>query len=1042
MPLYIKWLAILSSVFALVIPLGSGTSVEVRSPRSPQTAESDWPMLQHDVKHSGYTSITFVPPDYAGTLNVKWKVGLGERVEAEMQPIVVYGKVYIGVMNGKLHAIDEQTGEIAWTYQAQGGISHTPAAGEGKVFFGTEDHRVYAIDAETGLEAWTYKTDGPVVSSPIVYNQTVYIGSFDHRLYAIDTETGLPRWSYDAGDRVWTSPSLDIANNRLYFGSEQPKAHALDATTGALLWTHQLAGEGMRNTYPTFADNVVIFQTIKPGVSAYRMMEAFPEYIDDPTTLQQYADYYTLYPERRSLFYLNATTGEDMWHGASTSYVPVVIPYWGMLNPVVDTQGYAWIPINSGGSTRNIDLYKVDLSSGDYIKAADRQEFFDRRDETGRFTFANGVYFSTVLSAVGKYDPQSNQETKIFGPYPGSNPFECNNVDPMPVECPYVDRIGGTTGFGGMHRPSALVIANGTGFFSTHGWLYALTPDAVSATKSVDPGKDFTAGPPKKEITYNDLVTELNNRVEQIIAYGHLEPFPYMWNWGESSTKLPPSLWQEGEMVRSLAYTMPYLTQANQDALKQHLKNEVQQYLLDSSQYNYQHQCQLSDSYEVVNCNLWEDECSDDLKSCWYENNENTIAERVYAFYTYAKHTGDWQLIEDNWGFIVARYNYGWVVGGNLWDENLGHAVTRQWLSGVNLDLQTQAASFYAMKEMASHIGDNSLATEAEDRYNQVIQARVYYGNEFIPALYDNGVLTPTTPEEVGNQKIVYPPEGIINRETDVRQVGWRNSERVELRVSGVSPGTIELAPGVYEATVGDYDYPVQYLQMYPEVGEALSLNLQQVTQKYIDAIAFFNPWWYWGDNGHANHKADENLYSKPFMAAALFQAKAYILREDFDTLKDYLPWPVNQAGFRDIYRLQNIVALLAAADPATKSSNASVTNYGQVLTYTISLIGTGRTGSITDTIPAGTTYVPGSAQTDPQQIGSLTDDSNLIHWTGVLTDRANLELSFAVTVTVTEPFTIVNTAFVDTGVENLELSATTIANAFRLYLPILFKRW
>jgi uncharacterized repeat protein (TIGR01451 family) len=1033
-----KQLKVLSSVFALVILLGGDISVEGKALPPLQTSESDWPMLQHDVKHSGYTPVPFVSRDYDETLNVRWKVGLGERVELEMQPIVAYGRVYVGVMNGKLHAIDEETGEIEWTYQAGGAVSHTPAAGEGKVFFGSEDHRIHALDALTGEEAWTYETGGPVLSSPIVHNRTVYVGSFDHYLYALDTETGRPKWRYDAGDRVWTSPSLDTENNRLYFGSEQPMAHCLNATTGQRIWGRDLAGEGMRNTYPTFAQNVVIFQTIKPGVSSYRIMEDQPPYVDDATTLQQYAQYYARYPERRHLYYLNATTGVDMWDGSTISYVPVVVPYWGMLEPVIDPQGYAWIPINSGGHTRNIDLYKVDLSNGDYVKVAEREDFFERGDETGHFTMANDVYFSTVLSSVGKYDPRSNGSARIFGPYPGNDPFECKNLDPMPVECPYVDRMAGTTGFGGVHRAGAFVIADGTGFLTTHGWLYALTPSDISATRSVDLGTDFAAGPPEKNVAYDDLVAELNERVGQIISYGHLEPFSYFWHWGESATDLP-SLWHEGEMIRSLSYSMPYLTEENQIALKQYLRNEVVNYLLDPAQYSYKQQCQLYGSYEVVDCDP--EEYRDEIRSRWYANNENHSAERVYAFYAYAKYTDDWQLIEGNWDFIVSRYDG--VV--DSFDRDLRHVVTKQWLSGQNLDLQTQAACFYAMKEMATHVGDDALANQAQDYYDQVIQARIYYGKDLIPELYDDGVLIPVVPEDIAKQKILYPPEGIIDRETDIRQIGWRDGKRIELRVSGVTQANIQLAPDVYEARVGWLDYPVGYLQAYPEIGEALSADLVAATQKYVNAIAHYNPWWYWGDNGHCTHKAGENLYSKSFMAAALFQAKAYILKEDFETLKDYLPWPVNRAGFRDIYRLQNLTALLQAEgaypEPSKRVVPASA-DVGQSLTYTLSLVGTGTPVTITDTFPDGLQYVTRTAHIEPPT-GSIEVRPLHIRWSGTLSTGTHLVLSYATMVVTTARRVIVNVATVEgLGSADSSLTATVIVNSAKVYLPVVLKGW
>ena len=41
-------------------------------------------------------------PLHNGTLNLKWKKFLGERIEVEMEPIVAGDFLYIGLMNGKM----------------------------------------------------------------------------------------------------------------------------------------------------------------------------------------------------------------------------------------------------------------------------------------------------------------------------------------------------------------------------------------------------------------------------------------------------------------------------------------------------------------------------------------------------------------------------------------------------------------------------------------------------------------------------------------------------------------------------------------------------------------------------------------------------------------------------------------------------------------------------------------------------------------------------------------------------------------------------
>lgn len=142
-----------------------------------------------------------------------------------------------------------------------------------------------------------------------------------------------------------------------------------------------------------------------------------------------------------------------------------------------------------------------------------------------------------------------------------------------------------------------------------------------------------------------------------------------------------------------------------------------------------------------------------------------------------------------------------------------------------------------------------------------------------------------------------------------------------------------------------------------------------------------------------------------------------------------------------DLYRLQNLVTLLEYGGPTCKQVSSRIAEAGDTLTYTISLVGTGATAAITDSIPGGVTYVPDSTRVQPQ-VGTLSDEDDLIRWTAWLTNHIPLKLTFAVTVTVTEPFAIVNTASVDDGAETRELTAVTIANGFKLYLPVVMKQW
>jgi uncharacterized repeat protein (TIGR01451 family) len=991
-------------------------------------------MLMHDPQHSGCTGESLTPSAPTGRLNVKWKVGLGERVEIEAQPIVAYGYVYIGVMNGKFHAIDADTGQIAWTFQAGGAIAHTAAAANGKVYFGCEDGKVYALDANTGGRIWSYQTGGPLLSSPTVVDHTLYIGSFDTYLYALDAETGDLRWRYPTGGRVWTSPA--VVNDRVYFGSEDMYAYCLDVASGGLVWKRLLSGVSMRNTYPVVSHGVAVFTTVKPGVDGYMPWEDLEpvQGLTPEQVVDLWNDYYQQFPDRRYLFYLDANTGEDKWDPINKKFVPFPLPYWGLIIPLVDSGGFAWFPASGGGGDHVLDhnfrLWKVSLADGTISQAGSQGEYMMQLDETGTHTMGGGKYYQTAQMNVGMFDPITKQKYHIYGGpwWPYGEP-----LDPTPTI--HRNRYAGAGwAIWAVPASSPLVIANGVGYYTAYSWLYALTPNVVAEPGVVNLGIDHTLGPPHTG-TYDDFVDELNWRVEQITASGPLRPQPLFWGWIRPTLH---SFWLEGETVASLAGTMPYLRSDLQEDLKAYLKIEATTHLFQEG-YTYRGRCLVYGENDIVDpCDTHD--YPEDIIIYWFADDLNVIAENLYAMWAYAHYTGDWQTIVDNWDLITGLY--GRLVGA--FDSELGFYVERnpdgsakRWHT-PDFKPNLQIAAMLGVSRMAEHMGDTVTKNGADSLLQQMYQARVKVGKK-VQSLYDEGVLQRVDSwEELENYEIM-PYQGYRDRDTDVRQVYWTDDERWEIAAFPKHTGGSE--SGVITGGLVKYSDLIGYRPLFPELGAFLQGNLQDETAQYVQTVTNLNPWWYWNDASHCMQVSGEDLYNRPHLSAAIFQAKAYVLGEDFYTLKDQLPWEYTEAGFRDIYRLQNLVALLQAVPRAVKSVSSVTADSGDVLTYAISLAGTGATATVTDTIPPGTTYVPDSAHIEPQ-IGTLTADSSLIHWTGVLTEYTSLKLTFSAMVTVTEPLAIVNTALVDDGEESYELSATTIANGLETYLPVVMKGW
>jgi len=109
----------------------------------------------------------------------------------EASPAVAYGLVYIPT-DRKAYALNATDGSVVWSYPVNGERSiSSPAVADGKVFFGLDNGYIYALDGYTGSLIWSCKTGGAVQSSPAISNSLLFAGSDDGCLYAIGRQSNV-----------------------------------------------------------------------------------------------------------------------------------------------------------------------------------------------------------------------------------------------------------------------------------------------------------------------------------------------------------------------------------------------------------------------------------------------------------------------------------------------------------------------------------------------------------------------------------------------------------------------------------------------------------------------------------------------------------------------------------------------------------------------------------------------------------------------------------------------------------------------------------
>jgi outer membrane protein assembly factor BamB len=916
--------AVLVGIFLIQIPYSGVQSPQAQGPRAAKTAvqasDADWPMYMHDAAHTGRTAAVV---NTQGPLFLQWAYAFGERVEVEAQPVMAGGVIYQGVMNGEMHAVNALTGEKIWIAIPGGPIAHTAAVAQDKVFFGSLDGSVYALNTQDGSTAWSFHTGGPVVSAPAVVGDLLYMGSDDGNLYALKASTGEQVWAVRTDGPVVSSPA--VSNGRVFFGSEDLKARAVNAQTGKLLWETQLYGQSMRNTAPVVSNDgrTVIFVTVKPGATSYIPAEGYPNSPVNADPVATWNTYYQTHPKYRPLYYLSAEGGEDLWTRDSRSYSPLPIPYWGLLQPVIGPDGSAWFPAPSGakGFDYNLDhdnrLFKVNLTTGKTTAAAGgpgQPEFQTRSDETGRMSFAGPDYIYTSSEDLSVFHPDVGEKV-LFGDGQAPSYNIGSHMNPLsPIPDRHLWRYGGATAMGGVPGGSVPIAGNGMIYYSAYSWLYA----AGTQNRGLDPASSF----PKRdarayELTYprRDSVTttmireELTRRVEDVIARGSENP-PIAVRWEQPGSAMQNYEYNyevygmDYQWVRALTEAYPFLPMEQQSQLKQYLSAFVKRTLLNPEVYAYQTFCIFYGEEGIQSG----DGCAqgDFLSVQWNGDNPNLTGQRLYALWAYASTTGDWDSIQSAWEPLILEKFKEFPEN---YDAKLGFIRFEKWRT-KRLDMAAQIEAAQAVRDMAIQLGDPQTKITAQRLLKNLLDGRVNLAN-FVPHLYDQGELTPAPIRLNPNGTLLYgdimvdgPYNGalipyqaeLLDRNSDPSQVNWWDGKDYSV-----------------DSGLGFMYFPAmsQYYPLSSELAGRLRARLLEKTDNYLKSYEVNAPWWWMTDLAHHTTGSGEHLYESPTLAWSMFQVMARVMNLPFDTLVQRLPEPVSFNARYDLYRLQNLAALL-----------------------------------------------------------------------------------------------------------------------------------
>ncbi|MCG2579660.1 MAG: PQQ-dependent dehydrogenase, methanol/ethanol family [Marinobacter sp.] len=297
------------------IPTDSGIPGLVTDARWQQADREphNWLGVGRTYEEQRYSPLTQISDRNVDDLGLAWVYDMGSKAGGSATPVIVDGVMYITGPWSVVYALDAGTGKQLWSYDPRvnpedgargccGVTNRGLAVYEGKVYVGVFDARLVALDAEDGSVVWEVNTNErdnerrTITGAPRVANGRVIIGhggaEFGVRGYvtAYDAKNGEQLW------RFYTVPG----NPEKGFES---KAMAEAAKTWTGEWWTQGGGGTVWDSMVYDPTTDVIFLGTGNGSPWNRRIRS-PQGGDN------------LYLS--SIVAVNAKTGEYLWHYQTT----------------------------------------------------------------------------------------------------------------------------------------------------------------------------------------------------------------------------------------------------------------------------------------------------------------------------------------------------------------------------------------------------------------------------------------------------------------------------------------------------------------------------------------------------------------------------------------------------------------------------------------------------------------------------------------------------------------------------------------------------
>lgn len=350
---------------------GAMANVTTQKIANAHNTPQEWLTYGGTYDEQRHSRLTAINSENISELGVNWTYDLATSRGVEATPIIVDGAMYVTSAWSVVHAIDAKTGAELWVYDPKVDrsiavnaccdvVNRGVAVYEGKIFVGVIDGRLEALDATTGTLVWskiTVDQSKPytITGAPRVVNDKVLIGNggaeFGVRGY-------LTAYDSSSGEKVWRFYTTPNPN-------KQPDDEASDAAfekIGNITWGDE--GEWKKSGGGGTVWDSIIYDTKNDSI-IFGVGNASPwnQTFRDPSGKDN------LFTS--SIVAVDASSGAYKWHFQTTP-----ADRWDYT--ATQSLILANLPLGDNGEDRRVVMqapkngyfYVLDALTGEFIKGA------------------------------------------------------------------------------------------------------------------------------------------------------------------------------------------------------------------------------------------------------------------------------------------------------------------------------------------------------------------------------------------------------------------------------------------------------------------------------------------------------------------------------------------------------------------------------------------------------------------------------------------------------------------------------------------------